>query len=256
MADIDVDALVAGAVALSLAGQRDLADRLLAADTDDAVDRLTLAATAARVEVDDAVWGGAPRSTAAVDRLAGLLAASASASPAMAWDLDLLRLRVDYSAALAGADTDRAALSGRAGRLLDRAPDAGRAGWAAFYVGAIADNIDERADVAVPAFRRALTAADETGDDLLASYALRHLGGHALDSGDLAAARDLLWRSAELRERLGFVPGALAQRILLADLLARQGDRPGAVALAADVARAARARGWTRLAAQAEGLLT
>jgi hypothetical protein len=262
MVTIDVDTLVAAAQALGLAGHRDLAERLLSAGSvgsvgsaraDDAGDRLTLALAAAKIAVDDAVWGGTASGSAAVDAFAALLPGSAGEA---AWELDLLRLRMSYSAVLAGRSVDDpAALGARARRLLDTAPDEGRAGWAAFYVGVIADNVDEDPATAQAVFQRALDAAGATGDDLLASYALRHLGGHALDGNDLAEARDLLWRSTELRERHGFVPGTLAQRVLLAELLDREGNRAGAEALAADVARAARARGWTRLAAQADDLL-
>jgi hypothetical protein len=250
MATIDVDTLVAAARALGLAGHRDLAERLLSAGTQNAGERLTLAAIAAKIAVDDAVWGGTGSAAAAVDAFAAVADGSSSV-----WELDLLRLRMAYSGVLSGGRVDGRALGAEARRLLDTAPDEGRAGWAAFYVGVIADNVDEDPDTARPAYRRALDAAAATGDDLLASYALRHLGGHALDGNDLDGARDLLWRSTELRERHGFVPGTLAQRILLAELLDREGNRAGAEALAADVARAARARGWTRLAAQADDLL-
>jgi hypothetical protein len=247
MATIDIGPLVAAAQALGLAGHRNLAETLLAAGTDDDGERRTLAATAARIAVDDAVWGGTAAAAGAVDAYVALAPGD--------WEVDLLRLRMAYSAVLAGRGGDGAALGPQAQRLLDAAPDPGRAGWAAFYLGVIADNVDEAPSVALAAYRQAREAAEATGDDLLASYALRHLGGHALDGDDLAAARDLLWRATELRERLGFVPGTLAQRILLAELLDREGDRAGAAALAADVARAARARGWTRLVAQADELL-
>jgi len=199
-----------------------------------------------------------------------------------AWDLDLLRLRLDYGAALAGragkartassagfADgasgagfADGADDGGVARRLEEQAaalraaaPDEGRLGWTAFWAGVIADNVSHQPDAAAAQYRVALAIAEANGDDLLASYAQRHLGGQAHEAGELPLARERAWRSAELRERVGFVPGTLAQRLALAEVLLDSGDPAGAAALARDIGRAASARGWTRLADQAATLL-
>lgn len=58
-------------------------------------------------------------------------------------------------------------------------------------------------------------AALDGADDYWRSFALRHLGGLRDDEGDHVAAVELWRESTLLRQRVGFVPGALAQLALL-----------------------------------------
>ncbi|HEY8455963.1 MAG TPA: hypothetical protein VIL34_10230 [Actinopolymorphaceae bacterium] len=105
-------------------------------------------------------------------------------------------------------------------------------------------------------YDEALRLAEVDGDDLLLSYALRHLGDHVLeDDSDIALAGTYWERSTTLRQRLGFVPGALAQQLLLATHAQRAGDPTKARVIAEAVGRWAAALGVEWLAAQARGVL-
>jgi hypothetical protein len=91
-------------------------------------------------------------------------------------------------------------------------------------------------------FARALAEAEQAGDDLVISEALRHLGYHAGEAGHADQARQMWERSTELRQRAGAVPYVLSQQLLLAGLARDTGDRDAARVLAGQV------RGWARAA--------
>ena len=253
MASIELDPVLSAVAALRLAGRWDVALALLAAiEANSDADRLALAMAVAETEVDASLWREDIEPQGALDRAAALLDAAAAAGPAAAgpgqavpaetsWQLDYLRMRCRYHSALhardAGAGTS---LDEWAERLRATAPDSRQAGWAAFFGGVIADNLLEAPATAHERYTFAQKAAEASGDELLESYALRHLGDHAHTAGDLDAARTAWERSTSLRERLGFVPGTVAQRLTLAELRLTEGDGPGAAALATDVARAVR----------------
>ena len=79
------------------------------------------------------------------------------------------------------------------------------------------------------AFAAALSAAEEAGDDLTVSEALRHLGYHHGEAGDTGQARQMWERSAELRKRAGAVPFALSQQPAAGRAgPGNRGPRPGA----------------------------
>jgi hypothetical protein len=250
MVSIELDPVLAAVGALRLAGRWDVALALLAAtEASSDADRLALAMAVAETEVDASLWREDIEPRGVLDRAAALLDA-ATAEPnrdrtvlaETTWRLDYLRMRRRYHAALHARDSSAGArLDDWAERLRATAPDFRRAGWAAFFGGVIADNLLEAPATAHERYTRARTAAEMSGDELLESYALRHLGDHAQTAGDLDAARAAWERSTSLRERLGFVPGTVAQRLTLAELRLAEGDGPGAAALATDVARAVRA---------------
>ena len=123
------------------------------------------------------------------------------------------------------------------------APDAGRGAAATFYAGLIADNLRGEGAAARRAFGTALAAAEEAGDDLTVSDALRHLGDHHGEDGDVERARQMWERSAELRQRAGAVPYVLSQPLLLAGLARNTGDLEQARVVAGQVRRWARALG-------------
>lgn len=263
MAEIPVQHVTAAARALMLAGAWDAASGLLAAVTGGQPgEAAALALARAQAAVEVRQWRGtgdpAPALSAAADLIAG------SGDEALALDLELLRLFADYWAELMPAggrapwfgpeNRDPAVLSElaeRAGRLASRATGPGRAARAAFYGGIIADNLRGEPQRAEELFAQALAAAEEAGDDAIASEALRHLGGCAQARGDLQQARAHWERSAGLAARAGWVPLTLAQQALLAELAAEEGDPARAAALAAEVQRWAHALGLGRLAAQA-----
>lgn len=252
MVSIELDPVLAAVAALRLAGRWDVALALLTAGkaTSDA-ERLALAMAVAETEVDASLWREEVEPQGALDRAAALLDATVgdpgfdgTALAEAAWQLDYLRMRRSYHAALHARDSNAGAkLDHWAERLGATAPDPRRGGWAAFFSGVIMDNLLDDPAIAHERYALARAAAESSGDELLESYALRHLGDHAQTTGDLDAARAAWERSTSLREQLGFVPGAVAQRLALAELRLAEGDGSGAAALASDVARAVRAMG-------------
>lgn len=147
-----------------------------------------------------------------------------------------------------------AALSATAAELASRAPTTVALGWVEFYLGLIADNIAEDRASAPPHYAESLRLATEAGDDLLASYPLRHLGDHANEAGDVAGAREQWERSTALRQAAGFIPGALAQQLLLGVLAQEAGDKEQAAAIGTETERWATAIGATVLVPSAQAL--
>ena len=226
--------------------------------------RALLALAAAEVTVAEEWFG---ETSAAAGRLSTAQEACATADlePGSRWDLAFLRLRHDYFDQLLGPEGFRAGPDGkdpdaladiraRAGELRGLAPDEVRRGWAEMYLGLIADNLVGERDAA-PAHYQAALRAGESGDDLLAREALRHLGDHDHDRGDNQLALERWRRATALGARAGAVPGTLSQQMLLVVLARDAGDEAGATALAAEIARWAAALGAERLAAQANGFL-
>ena len=142
-------------------------------------------------------------------------------------------------------------LSRRAGDLAESAPEPRSAGWAHMYHGLILDNLTGDRQAAPAHYAVAL----EAGDDQLTWEALRHLGDHDRDDGDLGRARERWERATSLAAANGRVGGTLAQQMLLAVLARDTGDEAGAVALAREVSRWTRAIGAVRQHRQAEAFL-
>jgi tetratricopeptide (TPR) repeat protein len=220
----------------------DAARQLLqAGKADDPNEKLQLVLAEAEAAVDQDFAQGTAHAGATLSALQDALAQAPDAT--VEWDLEMLQLRKDYSTALFSADhqpADAEALAQRAERLRDAAPDDSRAGSVTFYAGLIADQLRGLPAVAFVHYTAALELAEESGDESVASLALRHLGDHAHTAGDLVLARTQWERSTELRQKIGHLLGALAQQALLAVLIRDEGDGPGAVALATEVNRWAR----------------
>jgi tetratricopeptide (TPR) repeat protein len=261
VAEVHAELVLGAAQELIRSGRWELADELLAATrTTDQAEQAALALGRARVAVELRQWRGAGDPADAVAAAAGHIAALADA--AAAFDLELLRMFSDYWAELSAGGGPQlgpagrhagvlAELRDRSGRLAATAPDARRGARAAFYAGLVADNLCAEPDRAREMFTRALELCRPGADDDFAAEALRHLGGCALEAGDLALARQRWERSAELAQRAGWLPLALAQQALIAELAMREGDRAGAMMLGGEVRRWAAALGLGRLAAQA-----
>ena len=210
MAEIAAQPLAAAARALMLAGRWDQANALLSAAAGDAAERAALAVAEAEVAVDHDFWCRTDRGSSVLPRASAALA-SAPEDPVLAYDLEFLRLRHDYAAELFGPggvprfgpDGREAAvidaLAARAEGLRATAPDRARGAAATFYAGLIADNLRGDGAAARTAFAAALSSAQEAGDDLTVSEALRHLGYHHGEAGDTEQARQMWERSAELR---------------------------------------------------------
>jgi hypothetical protein len=266
------DEIIAAATTLAWAARWDAAARLLAsaragAPGDAASQRLALASAAVAVHHDFRTTGPrwAPEAMAAAETAAE--AAATETEPALRRRLDLLRLQYDYEIALTGPDgtpsfgpegrdpASLAALARRAEELSREIADVAGAGWAAFYRGLIADNLTSDRDDAPRWFARALDAAEHAGDDYLAGEALRHLGDHEMEAGDLTAARASWERSAQLWAGIGNVTGVLAQQLLLADLAFAEGNAAGGLAIAAEVNRWAGAAGLALYQRSAQALI-
>jgi tetratricopeptide (TPR) repeat protein len=266
MAEIPAQPLAAAARDLMLAGRWDQATALLSCGSgaNDA-ERAVLAVAEAEVAVDHDFWCRTDRGSSILAR-ASAAVAGAPQDPVLAYDLEFLRLRHDYAAELFGPDgvprfgpdgRETAvidALAARAEGLRAAAPDGARGAAATFYAGLIADNLRGDGAAARTAFAAALSLAEEAGDDLVVSEALRHLGYHHGEAGDTEQARQMWERSAELRQRAGAVPYALSQQLLLAGLARDTGDPDQARAVAGQVRRWARALGIAILEAGAAEL--
>ncbi|HEY4571928.1 MAG TPA: hypothetical protein VIH10_20800 [Kribbella sp.] len=233
LAAIDV---ATAATQLMRAGQWAAATALLSAtQADDPGERLTLALARAEVAADQDFaqqTDHAPAALAAVEPLLD--------SPTARWDFAMLHLRKDYSTALFQSRDQAGELRERAASLIDRAPDDARRGAVTFYAGVMADNLFEAPEEAFAHYTTAYELGEKSGDELLMSLALRHLGDHAHTAGDLVLAREHWERSTELRQKVGHLLGALAQQTLLAVLLRDEGDVAGSRALATEVNRWAR----------------
>lgn len=274
MTQIALSPLVRSGLSLMRAGRWDDATQLLAAaQPETAADRLALAAALAEVAVDQDF----AQQTANASRPLAVLAEALSETPdtRVAWDLAFLHLRSTYGTALSttqetvespeathdsatesatptpNPDAESAAqarrdsadeLAAQARELGETAPDESRRGHASFYAGVIADNLQERPEDAFAAYKTALDLGERSGDDLLISLALRHLGDHAHTAGDLALARTHWEHSTELRQKIGHLLGALAQQTLLAVLARDEGNPAASTALATEVNR------WSRQA--------
>ncbi|MFC5268644.1 hypothetical protein ACFPJ1_41620 [Kribbella qitaiheensis] len=282
MAEIALSPVLESSTALMRAGRWSTATTLLQAVTPATpAERLAIAAALAEVAVDQDF---AQQTTNADHALAVLEEALAGSPDAIfGWDLDFLRLREDYGTALltggeevqSGTDdrvpaedlakradaeapakrADAEALAKRVEQLRDTAPDDARAGHAAFYAGVIADNLRELPADAFAAYTSALVLGERSGDDLLVSLALRHLGDHAHTAGNLSLARTQWERSTELRQKVGHLLGTLAQQTLLAVLAKDEGNPSASAALATEVNRWSRQAALPWLEAQSAGLM-
>ena len=262
---VGVDAIIAAATALTWTARYDVARRLLdssvsAADGDAAARQLALAAAATAVHHDFRTVGPRWAPGAIAD-------AKAVTGTQDRWRLDFLELQHDYGRELIGPDGSpaagresrdparAAALARRAEALAASASDVAAAGWAAFYRGLIDDNLTGDRDGAPRWLAQALDAAEQAGDDYLAGEALRHLGDHDEEAGELAQARARWERSTELWARIGNMTGVLAQQLLLAQLAIREGRPVAGTAIAQEVSRWAGAIGLVLYQKHADALI-
>jgi tetratricopeptide (TPR) repeat protein len=264
LVSVGIDEIVTAATALAWAGRWDIARCLLEARPAEAggraARRLALAAATTAVHHDFRTSGARWAPDA-------LCAAQAAHGPRDRWQLGFLEIEHDYGRELIGEDGSPrfgpdghdpaclAVLAERAETLVRTAPDVASAGWAAFYQALISDNLMGDRDDARRWLTQALEAAEQTGDDYLAGEALRHLGDHDEEAGDLEQARARWERSAELWARIGNTTGVLAQQLLLAHLAISEGRAAAGLAIAEEVRRWSGAIGLILCQKQAEALL-
>ncbi|MBA3946855.1 MAG: hypothetical protein H0X37_20115 [Herpetosiphonaceae bacterium] len=76
-----------------------------------------------------------------------------------------------------------------------------------FHVGLVYGVIRDDHKRALPYFQQSYALAQAIEDDIIASYAIRHIGFAHYANGDVAAARANVAESLHLREAAGFIPG-------------------------------------------------
>ena len=143
------------------------------------------------------------------------VAALATQDPVLArfCDAQLSYTRLVFSAGARPSDADLA----RDGFAV-AAADERLAGWGSFWLGVVADNVDDAPARAAAAYNLAMTWARQHADLMLESYAARHLGDHALQAGDTSGL-DLLRSSYNLRAGLGARPQTAAAALTLSAVL-------------------------------------
>ena len=207
MASLDIETLIISARDLVRAGRWEQAVRLLdAAEPAGPRDAGALAVARADAEVDHAFWTRRDTDASLLDAARVLAADSAQA-----WAADFAHLRSSYAKQLFGEQSDTDALAAAAQRLAAEAPDASTRAYARFYQGLIAGVL--RGDD-TEAERHYYRAVLDTDDEYVRSYALRHLGALADEAGRHAEALSLWEDSTRLRQRVGFLPGVLAQLVM------------------------------------------
>jgi tetratricopeptide (TPR) repeat protein len=200
MTEIPASCLAEAARALMLAGRWLEATELLrAATATDEGERSVLAEAVAEVAVEQDFWIRTDIGSRALDHAFAVRGSS--------HELEFLQLKHDYN----------------------------QRAWAAFYAGLIADVLSDDESAGRAAYSQALADGTEAGDDLVVSYALRHLGDLDARAGSVDAAREQLAQSLEVRQRLGCVPHALAQQLALAELAHDSGDVSWAQTVAGQV---------------------
>src|SRR6266536_1672167 len=176
---------------------------------DDRLDR-------AKEHYEQAVFGGDPDAlTAAQDELDSLEA-----------DLALARGRILHARFLADRQEDpgELALFEHAVELYHRLGEVRGEAEACFWVGTFHQVVQGDGDTALPALERSYALAQQTGDALTMSYAVRHLGFHAMEQGQLDLARDRMAEPLRLRREIGFRPGVAAALLALAELSVQCGE--------------------------------
>src|SRR5262249_33027559 len=165
--------VITAAIQLMRAGHWNTALNLLrACHTDDPDEQRALALAIAEVAVDQDFAQQTDNGSAALAAVVPLL----DGAPGMTWDVAMLKLRNDYATALFQSTDKAAVLEERALRLIEQAPDDARRGAVSFYAGVMADNLLSKPEQAFAHYTTALELGEKTGDELLASLALRHLG--------------------------------------------------------------------------------
>jgi hypothetical protein len=176
---------------------------------DEALHALPAGAVAERAEilVDSFFWR-LDDSRAAEEAVSRLL----PSEPVLAAYLDA---QIRYARQLFGLDPLPDDIPRAREAFATAAADTRLAGWATFWLGVLADNIDGDPQAAGSAYRQALEHARERGDALLESYAVRHIGGHLL-AQDRQQGIAHLRRSYHLRASLGARPQTAAAALTLA----------------------------------------
>jgi hypothetical protein len=160
----------------------------------------------------------------------------------VAADLALARGRLLHARFLADRRPDPAELAEftSAAELYARLGDDAGEAEARFWLGTYHQVVQGDGASALPELERAYALA---ADPMTRSYAVRHLGFHALQQGDIPTARTRFEESLRLRREVGHAPAVAAALLPLADLAASAGDREAADELMAEATDLATASG-------------
>jgi hypothetical protein len=133
-------------------------------------------------------------------------------------------------------ETERDLFERAAGRYAESGDIRGEA-EALFWLGLYHQVVRSDTGAALPALTRSEPLARRSGDALLVSYVVRHLGFADMAAGRWDDARARLEESVRLRREVGHRPGVAAGLIALAGLAATEG-RTGEVPVLLDEATA------------------
>ncbi|AEV84691.1 hypothetical protein ACWT_3668 [Actinoplanes sp. SE50] len=172
-------------------------------------------------------------------------------------DLALARGRLAHGRFLRDGQEDPQELAffARAAELYEALDDSRGAAEALLWIGIFHQFIRDDDDAAMPALHRSRELAEQAGDRLGLSYALRHLGIAEHRAGRLDTAREHLEESTRLRREVDFLPGVAANLVGLSYIAAAQGRRDDAMTAAAEAGRIAGSTGALAIARQAEEAL-
>jgi tetratricopeptide (TPR) repeat protein len=167
-------------------------------------------------------------------------------------DLALARGRILHGQFLACGNEDPAELPlfQRSAELYRKLGDRRGEAEALFWIGCFYQVVWHDNDGAVEALTQSADLARQAGDNLTLSYALRHLGIAAQQSGHVDTARTHLEESTTLRRELNFLPGVAANLVGLIYIAAAQSRPIDAHALADEATTLAEAAGATTLLTQ------
>lgn len=76
-----------------------------------------------------------------------------------------------------------------------------------FHIGLVHDVIRQEYDKALPYHQEAYDLAQEAGDKMIMSYAIRHIGFTKLAAENIPEAKNAFTESLELRRSINFIPG-------------------------------------------------
>jgi tetratricopeptide (TPR) repeat protein len=164
-------------------------------------------------------------------------------------DLLLARGRIRHARFLEDRqeDPEHLPLLERAAQLYATLGDDRGQAEASFWIGVYHQVLHRNTAAARPALERSYQLAVKVGDQLTASYAVRHLGFADQAAGDLEQARARLAESLRLRRELDHRPAVAAALVALADLTARTGHREQARAMLEEATATAEAAGAHRV---------
>jgi tetratricopeptide (TPR) repeat protein len=154
-------------------------------------------------------------------------------------------LHAEFLAERGDEDPRELELFERSLELAREAGDQPLEGWAHFWIGIVHQVVREDDEASLPHFMFAYETAKSRDNDLLQSYAVRHLGFAWYAQGERDKGLRALEESVELRRTEGFLPGVAAGLLTLAELALEEGRADEARELLGEAKEAAERSGAT-----------